>query len=394
MPRALVLFTSLLIALLPHAAWADDWSGQKKINLNTTESGADIKEDLAQVPVLVRLHTGNFAHFLDMKEDGSDLRFFAADGKTALPYHIEKFDALNELALVWVQVPKLTANKSDFIWMKYGNPQASNAQDAKAVYDANYAAVYQFEAAGPLKDQTGNANNVVSSTAEHRPAAIIGAGTGFNGTQKIVIPASPSLKFGDAGFTLSAWVKIVAPQRDAVLFARQDGTDAVSVHIDQTRIYARVVHGGKTGETPRTGELVAGTWHHLAVTGGAHLTVYIDGRETASLAAATPALAGDMVLGASSAGGNFFSGEVDEVEISNIARSADWIKAEAKGQGPDAKLVTPADDAKEEGGNTSYVGTILRSVTVDGWVVIVLLMIMAGELVGHDQQVSYPARHA
>ena len=161
MLRALVLFASVLMALLSHGVWADDWSAEKKINLNTTEAGADIKESLSLVPVLVRLHTGNFPHFLDVKEDGSDLRFFAGDGETALPYSIEKFDALNELALIWVQVPKLPAGKADFIWMKYGNPQAVGAQDAKAVYDPNFVAVYHFEAAGPLKDQTGNANNVV-----------------------------------------------------------------------------------------------------------------------------------------------------------------------------------------------------------------------------------------
>ncbi len=371
----------LLAALLSlsHAARADDWSGQKKININTAESGADLKEDLSQVPVLVRLHTGNFAHFLDVQEDGSDLRFFAADEKTPLPYHLEKFDALNELALVWVQVPKLTAaTKSDFIWMKYGNPAAASGQDAKAVYDANFAAVYHFEAPGEPKDQTGNANNVASSTAEHRLASIIGAGAGFNGTQKIVIPASPSLKYGDTGFTFSAWVKIAAPQRDAVVFARQDGADGVSVHIDQTRIYARIERGGKAEETARTSELSPGVWHHLAVTGGARLTVYVDGRETAALAAATPALAADMVLGASAAGGNFFSGELDEVQISNLARSADWIKAAARGQGQDARLVTPGDDVQEGGGSTSHFGTILRSVTVDGWVVIALLAVMAG----------------
>ena len=377
MSKVCLLFAALL--LLTHAARADDWSGQKKININTTESGADLKEDLSQVPVLVRLHTGNFAHFLDVQEDGSDLRFFAADEKTPLPYHLEKFDALNELALVWVQVPKLTAaTKSDFIWMKYGNPAAASGQDAKAVYDANYAAVYHFEAPGEPKDQTGNANNVASSTAEHRLASIIGAGAGFNGTQKIAIPASPSLKYGDTGFTFSAWVKIAAPQRDAVVFARQDGADGVSVHIDQTRIYARVERGGKAEETARTSELSAGVWHHLAVTGGARLTVYIDGRETAALAAPTPALAGDIVLGASAAGGNFFTGELDEVQISNLARSADWIKAAARGQGQDARLVTPGDDVQEGGGSTSHFGTILRSVTVDGWVVIALLAVMAG----------------
>jgi biopolymer transport protein ExbB len=115
----------------------------------------------------------------------------------------------------------------------------------------------------------------------------------------------------------------------------------------------------------------------VAVTGGPRLAVYVDGREVAALDSATPALAGDIVLGAAVAGGNFFSGEIDEVQISGIARSADWIRIAAKGEGLDARLAIPGEDA-QSGGSTSYVGTILRAVTVDGWVVIVLLVFMAG----------------
>lgn len=374
MSRLILLFAGLLLTL-SNAAFAEGWSGSRKINIDPAAAGADLKEELSRFPVLLRLHTGNFAHFLDMKEDGSDLRFFAADDKTPLPYHIEKFDALNELALVWVQAPKLAA-KADAIWMKYGNPQAADAQDAKAVYDASFAAVYHFETPGAPQDQTANANHAAQSTAGHTGAAIIGGGASLNGTQKIQIPASPSLKFSENGFTFSAWIKIVAPQADAVLFARQDGNLGVSLRIDQNRVYARVTRGGNQ-DTPRAGELTPGNWHHVAVTGGPRLTVYIDGRETGAVNAATPALAGDIVLGASAAGGNFFNGELDEVQISNVARSGDWIRIAAKGEGPDARLATPGEDA-QGGGNTSYFGTILRAVTIDGWVVIVLLAVMAG----------------
>ncbi len=377
MPKTFIFFLSLLVTLSP-SAWGDDWSGQKKLSINATESGADIKESISQVPILVRLHTGNFTHFMDMKEDGSDLRFFAADEKTPLPYQIEKFDALNELALIWVQAPKLSAGKSEAIWMEYGNPNATSAQDAKAVYDANTVAVYHFETAGPPKDQTGNANNAASSTAEYRPASIIGAGVGFNGTQKIVIPTSASLKFSDTGFTFSAWIKITAAQHDAVLLARQDGADGLSLRIDQTRAYVRVARAGKLQETAHSSELALGAWHHLAVTGGSRIVVYVDGRETATLEAPMPTLAGEIIVGASAAGANFFSGELDELQLSNIARSADWIKAAAKGQGPDAKLVLPGEESQSSSGSTSYFGTILRAVTVDGWVVIMLLAVMAG----------------
>ncbi|MBI3545021.1 MAG: DUF2341 domain-containing protein [Gammaproteobacteria bacterium] len=376
MPKALPLFAILL--MFAHTAHGDEWPAQKKIILNTTESGTNLKQDLTQVPVLIRLHAGNFTHFLDMKEDGSDARFFGADEKTPLAYQIEKFDALNELALIWVQVPKLSAGKSDAIWMKYGNQNAANAQNAKAVYDANTVAVYHFEVPGAPKDQTGNMNNAAASTAESNPASIIGAGVKFNGAQKILIPASSSLKFGDTGFTFSAWIKIAAAQRDAVLFARHDGADGVSLRVDQTRAYVRITRGGKTQETPHVSELAVGVWHHLAVTGGSRAALYVDGQETAALDAATPVLTGDMIIGAAPGGGNFFSGELDELQLSNITRSADWIKAAAKGQGVDAKLVTPGEDTHSgSSDSTSYFGTILRAVTVDGWVVIALLAVMA-----------------
>jgi biopolymer transport protein ExbB len=119
MSRVFLLLAGLmtLVPGVSHAWWSDDWSFRKKITLNTTESGVNIKESLASVPVLVRLHSGNF-DFLSSKEDGSDLRFVSGDDKTPLKYHIEKFDGLNELAVVWVQVPTLSAQSSaDTIWL-------------------------------------------------------------------------------------------------------------------------------------------------------------------------------------------------------------------------------------------------------------------------------------
>ena len=375
MMSRLTLLIACLFFLLPHAASAGDWAGATKININAAAAGIELKEDLAQVPVLIRLHMGNFAHFLDVKEDASDLRFFAADEETPLPHHVEKFDALNELALIWVQLPKLSS-KPDAIWMKYGNPQAAAAPEAKAVYDAHFTAVYHFEAAGAPQDRTANANHAAQSTATHVPAAIIGAGAGFNGAQKITIPGTPSLGFSENGFTFSAWVKIAAPQTDAVLFARQDGAEGVSLRVNQNRVIARVTRGGKNQDTQGAAELTPGNWHHVAVTGGPRLVLYLDGREVAALDGVKPALAGDIVLGASVGGGNFFSGEMDAVRISTITRGADWIRVAAKGEGADARLAVPGEDA-QSGGSTSYVGTILRAVTVDGWVVIVLLAVMA-----------------
>ena len=364
------LFTSLMVLFpsMAHAWWSDDWAYRKKIILNATASGADIKADLASVPVLVRLHTGNF-DFLSAKDNGADLRFISGDDITPLKYHIEKYDALNELAVIWVQVPKLTvASNSEAVWLYYGNDSASAGDDVKGSYDVNQVAVYHFGGSDTPKDSTAYVNNATQSTITPAAASLIGSGAIFDGTNAITILAAPSLAFSaQGGFTFSAWIKITAPQKNALLFSQNDGTSPMVIGIDQARIYA-----GIAGTEARpSAELTLGTWHHLAVTAGKRLVIYVDGIETAAIEVALPVLISNITVGAS------YHGEMDEVQISNIARSADWIKLAARGEGVDAKLITYDVDEQNEGGGTSYFTTTMQSVTFDGWIVIAILMVMA-----------------
>ena len=88
-----------------HAWWDGKWKYRKKIVLDTTPQGGDVKEALTDFPVLVRLHTGNFT-FENAKSDGADIRFVASDDKTPLKYHIERYDPTEEMVLIWVKVPE------------------------------------------------------------------------------------------------------------------------------------------------------------------------------------------------------------------------------------------------------------------------------------------------
>ncbi len=110
--------------------WDGKWKYRKKIVMDTTPQGADVKEALTDVPILVRLHSGNFA-FANAKNDGSDIRLVASDDKTPLKYHIERYDPAAEMVLIWVKVPRLqAATNQDFVWLYYGNSSASAAQDS------------------------------------------------------------------------------------------------------------------------------------------------------------------------------------------------------------------------------------------------------------------------
>ena len=113
------------------AWWNGDWAFRKEITFDLTPTGADIPGAPTDVPVLIRLSLGNFQYFGDTKPDGSDLRFIAADDKTPLKFHIERFDPQAQIAFVWVRVPHLTGGaKTDKILLYYGNKNAPSAADA------------------------------------------------------------------------------------------------------------------------------------------------------------------------------------------------------------------------------------------------------------------------
>lgn len=376
----------LLLLLVPTVAsawWNDDWNFRKQITLDTSATGANLQESVDETPVLVRLHTGNFGYFLDMQKDGSDLRFVAADDKTPLKFHIETFDPINEMALVWVKVPRLVAaTNTDKIWMYYGNSAAKRGQDAAGTYDANQVLVYHFDelSAGPV-DRTAYGNNPVSSNALANPASLIGAGVQFDATgERISIKGSPSLRLiPSQGWTFSAWVKPANTQSNMVVMESKDGDRVLRLNLDAGVAYAGFRANGKSVETAHTAVLNPGIWYHLAlVVKDNSLLLYVNGDQVATATGELMEMSSNVMLGGAADGANF-SGEMDEVRISNTARSAPWLRASVRSEGSESALLAYGGDEQKQGsgGGTSYFGVILQNVTVDGWVVIIILGIMA-----------------
>ncbi len=211
--RSLILLVLALLVLLPGLAqawWNDDWAFRKQITLDTSAAGADLSTSLTEFPVLIRLHTGNFAYFLDVAPEGADLRFIAGDDETPLKYYVERFDPINQIGLIWVQVPRLLAgSNSDSIWLYYGNPDVASGDDPAGSFDKDQALVFGFsEPAGAPRDLTAYGNHPDTWTAEREAASFIAAGARFGGGQQLSVPVTPSLRLvPDAGWTVSAWVK-------------------------------------------------------------------------------------------------------------------------------------------------------------------------------------------
>ncbi len=387
--RVKTIVAAGLLWLLPLVAsaaapswWNGDWKYRKEIDFDLSAAGANVAGTAQDVPVLVRLSLGNFSYFNDVKSDGSDIRAIAGDDKTPLKFHIERFDAQNQLAFIWVAVPRLTGGlKSDKIYLYYGNSSAAAASDPAGTFDTDQVLVLEFnQATGLPQDATAYKNNPSSSTAQFEPASLIAGGVQFSGMQGISVPASPSLRLVPSqGLTASAWVKVTGPQQQADLLALTDQGKELVLGIDGLHAFARYSDGAAPVTVTQSGsELSSGDWHFLALTAGiGQLTLYVDGVAAGQASVTLQEIGGTLTVGSSAAGGNYLSGDVDEVSVAKTVRSPDWIKAVARSQGSVAPLVVYGEDGqKQSSGQGSYFVTIARNLTVDGWAIIVLCITM------------------
>src|SRR5579864_1864727 len=415
------LFLQPLLALLIGAApacawWNDEWLLRKKIAIDTSAAGAGISDPIGTSPVLLRLHVGNF-RFEAAKEDGSDLRFVAADDKTPLKHHFEKFDSLLGEALVWVSIPDLKPGARTEFYLYYANAKAVPNADPKGTYDSDTVLVYHFGERGTPPQDSSVWGNHAQSAGQTTDGALIGGGLRLDGRTPLTLPSSSSLTFTDnTPLTWSAWINMAAAQPGAIIYSRRDGTNALVIGLDNGTPFVEVTGATGVARSAAGAPVTANGWHHLAVVAdGSQLTVYVDGAAYASLTGSIPALTGTALLGgdaqsstpsappapsapapgageapatpaapeaaaaaAAAAAVSGFAGDVDELEIAKVARPPGFIKAAAISQGTDpGKFIAYGVDEETSSWLSGYFAVILRAVTIDGWVVIGILMMMA-----------------
>ncbi|KIP90568.1 DUF2341 domain-containing protein [Pseudomonas fluorescens] len=375
------LLLSLLICLgfvLPATAqawWQDDWHYRKQIAVDTTPQGAAINQALGRTALLVRLHTGNFT-FDGVKEDGSDLRFVAADDKIVLNHQIESFDALMGMALIWVDVPNVEGGQRQDIWMYYGNQKAPATGNGQLTFDPSYTALYHFDGptGTPAKDTTAYGNTAQSATGAAIDG-VVGRALQFSG-QPLLLPASPSLQHNPgSAFTFSAWLRLDQASGEQLILARREGTQSLLIGVSQGLPFVEI-DGQRAAATQA---LPPAQWQHVALTAeGSKVTLYINGRESAVLAQAMPAFNSVMAIGADLHEGAFqpFAGAIDELRLSKVARPAALLLADATSQGAESKLVAYGVDEEQSGFGFGSLGFLLNAVPIDAWVIIAVLVLM------------------
>jgi hypothetical protein len=130
---------ALLFAVFAAADNYNTWTYSKRLYINTTTSGANITNGVANFPLLVRLVNGQNFTFSQATSTGSDIRFASSAG-THLKYQIERWcsTCAPESAEVWVRVDTIYGNNaSQFITMYWGNGTAGDSSSAANTFDAS-----------------------------------------------------------------------------------------------------------------------------------------------------------------------------------------------------------------------------------------------------------------
>jgi hypothetical protein len=343
-----------------------DWTdcGMAFRRLLTFDNSAQA-EALADFPVLVRLDPSRF-DYARARADGADLRFYAAGGQP-LAHEIERFSP-GGVSVIWVRVPQIgAASTTDGMWMYYGDPGASDGQDAAAVWSAGYRGVWHLsespgDPAPQARDSSGNANHGTASAgmdASSRVESQLGFGLALDGaSQHVLVPHSASLALTGTAFTLSAWFRLtVLPEVDVgiVLKSGQGGSSdpahnyhlgVQKEHLANTRVLAGSAPAQRLNGT--TG-LQAGVWYHMTgVYDGASLRVYLDGALESSVSKTGSILSTlePLVIGRRALDDNrFFPGVLDEVRVAAVARSPAWIAAQYRSM-TDAFVTYGAEQAR------------------------------------------------
>lgn len=336
-------------------AWLGTWKHRHKITIDSSKIDTS---DLSHFPVLVSLSTtagsGNDDVSDIFDELGSDanrkkIAFTKADGTTQLYGEIEKWDDANEQALIWVSRSGWTIDydaDTEF-YIYFDSSQSDNTTyigdigSRTEVWDSNFKMVQHSvdTTTSTITDSTSNSNDGTKLSANNPLETTLGqiGNAQVYSSDYINCGSDASLKITGAltleafvkGTVNSAWHGIISKDRWTAPADR--GYVMAITNTNKLRLFLGS-DGGVDMEVDSVDNVSNNTWQHLSGTydGSSVGKVYFNGVQNNSVSSLS-SIVGDQAveIGTMDVGSEklFFAGTIDEVRISNVARSASWLKA-------------------------------------------------------------------
>jgi hypothetical protein len=340
---------------------AAPFSYRKAITIDRTKVSCGSMTDF---PVLIKIKgdnniktTANGGHVTN--SNGYDIIFRDSDGTTTLDHEIEQYNGSTGDLIAWVRIPTLTNTADKVIYMYYGNSSITSATgNPTGVWDSNYNGVWHLPNGTTLtaNDSTSNANNGTLQNAPTATMAQIDGGGSFAGASSQYISTTNSFA-NTQDFTVSAWFKTTSASGTKIVGLESDQTGTNSANYDRhiwMDTTGKINFGwwsGIVNVVTSLSTLNDGSWH-CAV--GTHTSanvgvLYIDGVSQGAAGNAAQNFTGYWRIGSYRLDGwpsyanGYFTGQIDEVRVSSIARSVCSIQTEFNNQRYPNKAVDGAN---------------------------------------------------
>ncbi|MFW9829017.1 MAG: DUF2341 domain-containing protein, partial [Candidatus Thorarchaeota archaeon] len=325
---------------LPHENY---FAHYKIITINHTQVSGD--GVLLDFPLLLSIIDSDLRNVVQV--DGDDIAF--AKDNVWLAHEKEVFNftySPTESQLIcWVRIPFLSGTNNTLFRMYYGNLTINSQENPLGVWDDNYKGVWHLseDPTGTVYDSTRNNNDGTSygsmSSGDQVSGKIDGS-INFDGNDDNIGTEENNLLAGCSSLTMSAWIKPLSIQSDFCGIIEYDNTSDGSsfdagIELRSTRAPRANVwttSGFKYVDSPKN--LVTTDFTYFVFVYDGDLNIYLNG----SFDCSTPH-SGNIRnnrryinIGRNTHDGLSFNGIIDEIHISNINRSENWIATEYNNQ--------------------------------------------------------------
>lgn len=303
-----------------------DMNIKKKLNITTD---AWSTTGMSDFPALIHIEDGDDTttgtgtvkvDWADFEEtDGKDFRVFDSDETTLLDYEIEKWDDTNKEAWIWVKIPTMDRDGSDYIWIGYGAAGETDAQNITGVWGSNYKMVLHFdEASGTVIDSTDNNHD---STGEgpgltREQSAIIGDGYDFD-TAWIDFSTISEIGIGKT-FTIVgiAQIDVLDGSVQVIFSDTKDLSNRGGIGIKSDKFGCAWYDGSswtgvKSWDTPSTGSYFQFVYIYNNGTG----TLYINNTEKTGIQNPTSGSISKLTIGDRTNHDRPFDGKIDDIQV-------------------------------------------------------------------------------
>ncbi len=313
--------------------YSPNWQYRRSITVDRT----NVSGTVTNFPMLVFLGSdGDLA--ADARDDGFDILFTSSDGTSKLSHQIEKFDGGTGELAAWVKMPGLSSAADSVIYMYYGYASAPDQQDVSNVWDVNYKGVWHLH--DDFLDATGNANGTNQGSTD--TTGKIADGQSFDGVNDDISLGTGCLVL--SSWTVEFWVKPNSPgnyERIFIQGASGCASRQIMLYWHTDHIEIRTSTGSAGNPQAASLSITNGVWTHLTWTSTATTgTLYRNGQSgLGTITGGNVGVDGANFIGARN-GGNYWTGDLDEVRVSNLVRSANWVQTSYNNQNSPGSFIT------------------------------------------------------